>query len=240
MADRINAQLDHIAVAVPDADKAERRWRDELGGGLVTWGEFPSFHNRQLRYNGGAKIELIEPPPGADERNFVVGFLRRFGAHVHHVTLKVPALEPAVATIRDAGFDVVDVRTDNPSWHEGFLRPSQVGGMVVQVAWAGNTDEEWAAQVGHTPEEPRADDPVLVGVVLRHPDIRAASALWQLLGAQVEAQPDGLICSWPDSPAGVVIRHGEVAGPEALLFAGTEPLPASEGIGPAIQTVPGS
>jgi hypothetical protein len=239
MPEHIDALLDHIAVAVPDNDKAERRWREELRGSLVTWGEFPGFLNRQYRYSGGAKIELIQPPAGAGERNFVQGFLRRFGAQVHHVTLKVPALLPAVETIRDGGFDVVDVRTDNAHWHEGFLRPSQVGGLVVQVAWAGNTDEEWAAQVGHTPETPPADGPVLVALILRHPDIGAAADLWRLLGADVEPQPGGLVCSWPDSPAGIVVRQGEVAGPEALLFAGIEPLPPAEGMGPAIETVAG-
>jgi hypothetical protein len=87
---------DHVAVGVPAIDGAATRWRDQLGGGWVM-PRFPiesaGFATRQLRYRGGAKLELLEPL-GPD--SFAGQFLDRYGANVHHVTLKVPALLPAV------------------------------------------------------------------------------------------------------------------------------------------------
>jgi catechol 2,3-dioxygenase-like lactoylglutathione lyase family enzyme len=237
MPEQLSAALDHTAVAVTDADAAMHRWRDRLGGRTVAWGTDATFRSHQLRYHGGGKIELLSPPEGGG--GFVARFLERFGARPHHVTLKVPALGPAVATLRAAGLDCVDVREVDAHWHEAFLRPGQVGGLVVQIAWSGHSDDDWAASVGHRPEPPPADGPLLAALVLAHPDLSTAQQLWWRLGADVEAAPDGLVCAWPDSPIGIVIRQGEVPGPLALLFAGTEPLPAEEHVGPAIEVVGG-
>jgi hypothetical protein len=111
------------------------------------------FASRQLRYRNGVKLELLEP---TREDSFAGRFVARFGARIHHVTLKVPALLPAVEQLRDEGFDVVDVFAEGDIWHEGFLRPSQVGGLIVQIAWAGRTEDDWAELAGFEPEPPVA------------------------------------------------------------------------------------
>src|SRR5688500_8181371 len=145
MADRIDAVLDHVAIAVPDWATAEQRWRDRLGGGRSRVGENPIFSSRQLQYADGAKPEVLSPPGGAAADNFVRHFLDRFGSTVHHVTLKVPDLHAALRVLEAAGLDAVDVRDDVEYWKEGFLRPSQVGGLVVQIAETTFTDDDWAA-----------------------------------------------------------------------------------------------
>jgi catechol 2,3-dioxygenase-like lactoylglutathione lyase family enzyme len=227
---RLPSALDHVAVAVPDADVAERRWRQELGGGLVAHGDAPAFHSRQLRFTGGGKLELISPPPGGG--GFVEAFLERFGTGIHHVTLRVPDLGRAIETLEAGGLDVVDVDRSFEAWQEGFLRPSQVGGLVVQIAQSGQTDEEWAASVGVTPEPPRADAPRLLGPRLRHPDLDRAAALWTLLGATVEPHADDLRCTWADSPLDVRIERGEPAGGLGLRFEDAPELPDDPQLGP--------
>jgi hypothetical protein len=84
---------------------AGRRWRDQIGGAWCSLqhDEGGGFATRQLWYRGGAKLELLEP---ADREGFAAGFLARFGARVHHVTLRVPDLLAAVDEIRAAGYDV--------------------------------------------------------------------------------------------------------------------------------------
>ena len=184
---------DHVAIAVPDIDAAAVRWRDGFGGAWLMPAmpsEEAGFASRQLRFHGGAKLELLEP---LGPESFAGRFLARFGATIHHVTLKVPDLLPAVEMVRAAGYDVVDISTYGDIWHEGFLRPSQVGGMIVQLAWSGQTDEEWIALSGVEPEEPAPAGAALLGPTLRHPDLDAAARLWTTLGATVtrEVSHDG-------------------------------------------------
>ena len=149
----LDAVPDHVAIAVPDWDLAASRWADELGGRVVSWSINPLFRSRQYRFVNGAKLELLTlPEDEAGGDHFVRRFLDRFGSQVHHLTLKVADIHDAIASVRAAGFDVIDVRTDGELWREGFLRPSQVGGLVVQLGWSSLTDDEVAARRGHVPQ----------------------------------------------------------------------------------------
>ncbi len=235
----IAAIPDHVAAAVPSIEAAADRWIDHLGGGWIApaWGvSAAGFATRQARFAGGAKLELLEPRA---EDGFAARFLARHGAGVHHVTLKVPALLPAVATLEEAGLDLVDVSAEGEIWHEAFLRPSQVGGLIVQVAWAQHDDAAWAAWFGTTPEPPRADAARLLGPRLAHPDLEAAARVWRLLGAEVARDGDELLTArWPGAPLDIEVVAGERAGPLGIRMAGTAPLPADERHGPAVLVTP--
>ncbi|GGI04295.1 VOC family protein [Egicoccus halophilus] len=222
---------DHVAVAVPAIDDAATYWRDRLGGGWVGprfAADEAGFATRQLRYPGGAKLELLEPvaPDG-----FAARFLDRFGARIHHVTLKVPALLAAVERLREEGLDVIDVFAEGEVWHEAFLRPSQVGGLIVQVAWAGRSDDEWAALAGVDPEVPSPDGPRLLGPTLQHPAPRSAGEVWRRLGAEVEGDDDGIRVRWADAPLDVVVVPGPQAGPLGLRFTDAEARPGDAVVG---------
>lgn len=230
----LQAVLDHVAIAVPDPDVAEKRWRDQLGGGLVAFGDNGIFASRQLRFAAGGKLELLSPSPDSDGEGFVERFLSRFGTAIHHVTLKVPDLTAAIATVRAAGLDVVDIQNENEHWREAFLRPSQVGGMIVQIAWAADSDEVWARRVGHTAEDPAPGAATLHGPRLLHPDLARAAQLWGLLGATVDQADGTLRCTWPDSPLDVLVEAGAQAGPAELRMTGTGPLPPDADLGPAV------
>lgn len=233
MADRIDAVLDHVAIAVPDWRTAEERWRSQLGGGRSSAGENPVFSSRQLQFGNGAKLELLTPT-GDRETNFVRRFLQRFGSTVHHVTLKVPDLHAALGVLGAAGLEAVDVNDTADYWHEAFLRPSQVGGLVVQIASTTFDDDAWAAYTGFTREPPAATAPALLGPLLRHPDLERAAEIWTTLGAGVVRSATGLRCTWPDSPLDIVIEHGEAAGPIGLRMRGTDELAADPDVGPAV------
>jgi hypothetical protein len=230
----ITAVPDHVAAAVSSIDAAAARWIDQLGGGwlMPTW-EAPGsgFATRQARFTGGGKLELLEP---RRRDGFAAAFLARHGAGVHHVTLKVPALLPAVAALAEAGLDAVDVATDDPYWHEAFLRPSQVGGLIVQVAWARHDDAGWAAFLGVTPEAPRTGAARLLGPRLVHPDLAAAARVWRLLGAEVARDGDVLTARWPDAPLDIEVVTGPRPGPLGLRMTGTAALDADAVHGPAV------
>ena len=231
---------DHVAIAVPDFDVADTRWREQLGGRWVRW-----FHNRgifrgrQLRFANGGKLEILQPSEIANpQRDFLRPFLDRFGAQIHHLTLKVDDLPAAVDELRDADLDVVDVDDRHPVWKEGFLRPSQVGGLVVQLAETTMTDADWAAAHDFTPERPPADGAGLVGPLLRHPDLADAAELWELLGAQVTPDDDGaLLCRWGQAPLTVRIEVGTPAGPVGLRMTGAPDLDRDDKLGAAVISV---
>lgn len=239
MADRIQAVLDHVAIAVPEWSAAERRWREQLGGGRSSAGENAIFVSRQLQYANGAKLELLCPSPqDASPYNFVRRYLDRFGSGIHHVTLKVPDLHGAIDVLGAGGLQAVDVRDDVSYWKEAFLRPSQVGGIVVQVAETTFTDDDWAAFTGFTREPPRDGAADLAGPSLLHPDLGEAQRIWTLLGATVEAGDDGLRCSWPDSALDVMVQEGTSAGATTLRMRRSGDLPAAPDAGPAVREVP--
>ena len=234
MADRLDAVLDHVAIAVPDALAAEARWREQLGAGRSSQGQNSAFGSRQLIFAGGGKLELLTPPADGADGNFVGRFLERFGSTVHHVTLKVPDLHAALDVVASAGLEAVDVRDDGEYWKEAFLRPSQVGGLVVQLAHTPYNDDTWASLTGFTREAPRPDAVQLLGPVLRHPDMDKATAVWTVLGAEVTPTDHGLRCTWPRSPLDVVVLAGEQAGPVGLRIRGGQGLPADPALGPAV------
>jgi catechol 2,3-dioxygenase-like lactoylglutathione lyase family enzyme len=225
---------DHVAIAVPSIEAAAARWREELGGRWVG-PPFPmpgaGFQTRQLRFAGGAKLELLEP---LHEDGFAARFLERYGARIHHVTLKVPALLPALATLEADGLEAVDVFAEGDLWHEAFLRPRQIGGLLVQIAWSGRSDEEWAELVGGGAEAPDPGAATLCGPTLRHPDLDAAARVWSTLGAEVVRDGATLRVTWADAPLDLVVEEGEPAGPRELRLAGGPALPTDPGcFGPA-------
>lgn len=212
--------LDHVAIAVDDLDAAVRWWR-ERGATPVVGGGGSAFSTEQVRLSNGGKVELLSH--GRDP-GFVAGFLDRFGSgRIHHLTLRVAASLPdAVEQLRGAGLDVVDVSTAHEHWHEAFLRPSQAGGLVVQVAWASGDDADFAVRAGRgVPPPPDPEAPPLRQVVLGHPDLDAAAALWQVLGATVRRGDGGLIAGWQGSPVEVAVRPAGPAGPLGLVLDGT-------------------
>lgn len=225
---------DHAAVAVPAIERAAARWHDELGGAWLgprfDLGQ-AGFATRQLHYPGGAKLELLEP---VDPEGFAARFLERRGAGLHHVTLKVPDLLAAVDELRGHGLDVVDVFAEGDIWHEAFLRPSQIGGLIVQVAWQGRSDEEWAELMGVTPEPARDDGARLLGPTLSHPDLDEAARIWGVLGARVEHRGDHLDVRWSDAPLSVRVVAGEQARSLGLRFKGAPGLPRDPEAGAAI------
>ena len=227
---------DHVAAAVPSIDAAHARWRDRLGAG--DWagdGPFIGFRNHQYAFRGGAVLELLEGSSPEDSGAFVTRFLERFGAQVHHVTLKVPDLPEALTVLEQAALPVVDVNLDDERWQESFVRPSAVGGLIVQVAATTLDHADWCELTEFTPTPPSDTGARLLGPLLQHPDLDRARFVWQTLGGQLtDLDDDTFEVAWGDAPLTVRVRRGQAAGPVGLRFADTPPLPADPQLGPAV------
>lgn len=243
----LDSRPDHVAIAVPDVDGALPRWQDTLGGTVKWRFHTPTvFRGAAVQFRNTAFLEMIMPSE-AEERTraaggpsgFVTSFLDRFGASVHHVTLKVPDIEVALATLDDQGFDTVDVHLDDPHWQEAFLRPSQVGGLVVQVAASDWSDEDWAHANGtdEIPPPPRSGARLL-GPQLVHDDLDRARFVWTTLGGTVEDTNGGLLVSWADEPLTVAVRRGDDRRTIGLRFLDAVPRPGDPALGPPVLAAP--
>ena len=131
-------ELDHVAVAVHSIKDALRLYRDALGGEYLMGGDLDTWRWVQVRFPGGGKVELLEPLG----EGFLSRFLERRGEGLHHVTFKTDDIRAAIEQVERRGYEVVDVRLDDPNWKEAFLRPSGAHGTLIQLAQSAQGDEE--------------------------------------------------------------------------------------------------
>lgn len=238
----LRTRPDHVAIAVPDVDKALTRWQDLLGGRVQWRFHTPTvFRGAAVQFHNEAFLEILMPSE-AEERTrqaggpsgFVNSFLDRFGAGVHHVTLKVPDFDEALATLTDEGFDLVDANGEDPHWQEVFLRPSQVGGLVVQVACTDRSNEDWARANGTAAPAAPEDSANLLGPQLVHDDLDEARRVWTALGGTVTDTEEGLLVIWDGEPLTIAVQEGDDRRAVALRFTGTGPRPSDPALGPPV------
>jgi methylmalonyl-CoA/ethylmalonyl-CoA epimerase len=139
----LDATLDHVAIAVRDIVSSMRVFVDALGGTFLFAGDSDEqgFRWAQFGLPRGGKIELVSPLQGD---GFVRRFLDRRGEGVHHLTLKVPDIEQAIAHLRRSGVEPIRISTEHRSWKEAFIHPRDGHGVLIQVAQSAFDDEETA------------------------------------------------------------------------------------------------
>jgi catechol 2,3-dioxygenase-like lactoylglutathione lyase family enzyme len=131
-----NAQLDHVALALPERAPFWSAFAGDLGGRWAFAGEsLGGFAFAQLRFANGMKIEGLEPF-SPETNDFLVRFLATSGPGPHHLTFKVPDLDAYLLRARSSGYRPMGVERTNPLWKESFLHPREACGILVQVAWS--------------------------------------------------------------------------------------------------------
>ena len=217
--------FDHIALALPRMADAVPFLVGVLGGVPHNGARGgPEFRFGTWRYDGGGKLEVIEPV-GAN--GFVHRFLASRGPGIHHVTFKVPSLDDACERARARGYEIVGYDDSYDDWKTAFLHPKQALGIVVQFAQTsgGTEPTRWKppATVAHPPA------PVtVVGLRMRVSDAERARAQWEgiLHGTCAERAERRLVYRWPDSPMVLTIDVDPTAaeGPVAIELATTRAL----------------
>lgn len=81
---------------------------------------------------GAAGLEVIAP---SDPDSPVARFLARRGPGLHHVALRVPALEPVLRDLAAAGVRLIDAepRAGAHGRRIAFLHPESCGGVLVEL-----------------------------------------------------------------------------------------------------------
>jgi LAO/AO transport system kinase len=123
--------LDHVGIAVGDAADFVALFGRLFG--LVTGApEDIGQHRVRFIQTGGATLELVEPlSPEAP----VARFLEKRGAGLHHVCLRVPDLDAAMADLETRGVRFIDA-APRPGAHGSriaFVHPSGTGGVLVEL-----------------------------------------------------------------------------------------------------------
>lgn len=212
----------------------------ELGGRAAKGGDSRAFRWRQWRYDGGGRLEILEPAGPAG--GFLHRFLEQRGPGVHHVTLHVGDLDLACREAESLGFEVVGRDDSDPSRKEAFLHPGTALGIVVQLVEAAQRGDSDTASggplAGSLPDDPVPAPPGigLFGLRLACGDLSRARALWcEVLAAEMAVVGSFLVARWPGSPVrlAIVERH-DVEGPIAIELVCLRPVVLPQGPHPVL------
>lgn len=125
--------LDHVAVAVTDLEEATRAY---LALGLSLAGDDERVDDQGVRVRplqlGATLVELM----AATRTDGPVGrFLRKRGPGLHHIALRVPALEPVLARLRALDAPLIDdtPRPGRAGTSVAFVHPRFTGGVLVEL-----------------------------------------------------------------------------------------------------------
>ena len=234
MADTV---LDHLALAVRNVRDVVPFVVGALGGREADAGPGGGYRWWQWAFEGGGRIEILEPDGPVD--GFLYRFLASRGPGPHHLTFKVPDLRAAAKRASERGYEVVGFDASRPAWMEAFLHPKQAQGIVVQLV-------ESHPELGSTPpgEWPFPTAPVeippavgLVGLRLCAHSERRARLQWEeLLGGACREDGAELVFRWSESPLRVVVEvdPAQPEGPRAVEIAADHPLALTDGDHPIL------
>jgi LAO/AO transport system kinase len=127
--------LDHVGIAVDDVAPFIELF-DRLFG--LSTGEPEDVGPHRVRFvdTGAATLELVEP---LTDDTPVTKFLAARGSGLHHVCLRVPDVDAAVAGLREKGVRLID-ETPRRGAHGSriaFVHPSSTGGILVELKQKG-------------------------------------------------------------------------------------------------------
>jgi methylmalonyl-CoA epimerase len=126
-----HATIAHVGVAVADLAEALAFYRDVLGLAPGASETVDGATIVSLPF-GGSQIELLQP---VTPDSPVARFLERRGPGIHHICLRVPDLDTALARCRDLGYRLVDERprTGHGGHRIAFLHPKSTAGILLEL-----------------------------------------------------------------------------------------------------------
>ena len=125
--------LDHVAIAVRDLDRALEHHRSRFGTSPLYREAVPSQGVEEAMIPvGGSFIQLLMPL-GPDTP--VGKFLDRFGEGLHHVAYAVTDIESALVHLRAEGADLIDQepRTGGRNTRIAFIHPKDTLGTLIEL-----------------------------------------------------------------------------------------------------------
>ena len=129
----MKARLDHVGIAVSGLAEALAFYRDALGLEVSPPHDVPTEHVRAVFVPvGESSLELLE----ATSAESPIGrFVERRGPGLHHITLTVPDLDAALASLESRGVRLIDrePRVGAHGSRVAFVHPSSAGGVLLEL-----------------------------------------------------------------------------------------------------------
>lgn len=126
-------RVNHIAVVVPDVEKALGFWRDALGLGLdrVEHNDRESVDIAFLPVGEG-EIELLAP---TSEDSGVARYLAKTGGGLHHICLEVDDIDAALESLRAKQVELITetARLRDDGIKYAFIHPRATGGVLLEL-----------------------------------------------------------------------------------------------------------
>ncbi len=232
--------FDHIAIALERLADAPAVLVGQLGGVPHYGRSYEDFAFAQWRFQGGGRIEVIEP---RGEDSFVRRFLARRGPGIHHVTFKVPSLREACDRAEGHGYTIVGYDESKPGWKEAFLHPKQALGIVVQFAETKPSREGGGRRPWQGPPGPENPPPpvTILGLRMRAHSRERARTQWKLVlrGEDTEGPAGELVYRWPGSPMYITLEIDPARdeGPICIEFASARPISLPDGPHPVLGAI---
>lgn len=125
-------KIDHLGIAVRSLEAALGFYERQLG--------FPAAHRETVEIEkvhvamlaaGESRIELLE---AAAADSVIAKFIDKRGEGLHHVALKVPDLNAAVARLKESGAKLLNDPRPGAGGHlYVFVHPSSTGGVLLEL-----------------------------------------------------------------------------------------------------------
>ena len=126
--------LDHIAIAVPDLDRAIRRFAEDMGLELSGTEDVPSAQTTTAFFPiPGTRIELIHP---LDGKGAVQRHLERRGPGLHHICFQTDDIEADMTRLKAKGYRFT-TEAPTPGAHGTrviFIHPKSTDGVLIELA----------------------------------------------------------------------------------------------------------
>ncbi|RDE08723.1 methylmalonyl-CoA epimerase [Pelagibacterium lacus] len=128
-------RVNHIAIAVPDLERAARRYRDVLGARVSAVQELPEHGVRVVFVEAGnTKVELLEPL--GDDSPITAFLARNPDGGMHHICYEVTDIVMAVRRLSEEGARVLGDGRPRIGAHGlpvVFLHPKDFDGTLIEL-----------------------------------------------------------------------------------------------------------
>ena len=125
--------LDHIAVAVPDLEKAIRRFMDDFGLPMEGTEEVEEAKTSTAFFPlPPTSIELVHPLNGEGP---IAKYLEKKGGGLHHLCFRSDNIEEDVARLREKGYQFLS-ETPTRGAHGSkviFIHPRSCDGVLIEI-----------------------------------------------------------------------------------------------------------
>ena len=128
-------RVDHIAIAVNDADKALENYKKILKIDNVDVEEVPNEKVKVVMLNlEDTRLELIEP---LEDSSPISKFLKERGEGIHHIAITADEIENDVNHAKENGMRFLgELRTGSYGRKITFIHPKSLNGVLVEFCQA--------------------------------------------------------------------------------------------------------